>query len=33
MAMYLNQTGRPILFSCEWPYGELQQKLPVSYLP
>ncbi|KAL4230782.1 hypothetical protein ACF0H5_011157 [Mactra antiquata] len=27
MSMYLNQTGRPILFSCEWPYGELQQNL------
>ncbi|ESO85223.1 hypothetical protein LOTGIDRAFT_235899 [Lottia gigantea] len=22
MAFYLNQTGRPILFSCEWPHGE-----------
>lgn len=30
MSMYLNQTGRPILFSCEWPYGELQQNLSVS---
>lgn len=33
MSIYLNQTGRPILFSCEWPYGELQQNLPSDYAP
>ncbi|XP_053399399.1 alpha-galactosidase A-like isoform X2 [Mercenaria mercenaria] len=33
MSMYLNQTGRPILFSCEWPYGELQQNLSSDYGP
>lgn len=31
MSLYLNQTGRPILFSCEWPYGELQQNVSEDY--
>lgn len=33
MSLYLNQTGRPILFSCEWPYGELQQNVSSDYGP
>lgn len=33
MSLFLNKTGRPILFSCEWPYGELQQHLSSDYGP
>jgi len=31
MEFYLNQTGRPILFSCSWPAYEMGQKDPVPY--
>ncbi|KAL3879532.1 hypothetical protein ACJMK2_031826 [Sinanodonta woodiana] len=31
MSFYLNKTGRPILFSCEWPLYEFQKQMPSNY--
>ena len=30
MAGYLNETGRPILFACEWPLYQNVKELKVS---
>ncbi|RUS81951.1 hypothetical protein EGW08_010296 [Elysia chlorotica] len=30
MSFFLNITGHPIMFSCEWPLYEIMHKLPVS---
>lgn len=31
MSFYLNQTGRPMVYSCEWPLGEYARGIKVDY--
>lgn len=31
MSFYLNQTGRPIVFLCEWPLGEYARGIKINY--